>query len=295
MKKLLLLLLPAYCTAQSPQPAMVLCEQSQHRIIIVEPGTGRITWEWKADTAHAKWFTNPSDAKVVANGEYLITCASGGGVAIVRIKDKRTMFCAYAGGNTHSVELLPDGNIVSASSNGNYLTLFKVDTTHKINYQQQVPIPFGHNVVWDRQRNVLWSAGRHHLYRFRYNFDCAHPNLQLIDSVGIPGAEGHDLFPVFDRDSLWLTTTTVFSRVDAATMRIDTMSAKTVKHIKSVSSGPPGYPTIVSIPKEQWWTDEILDLQGNSIYREKGLKIYKARWILYNDFSYDGRPWRPCK
>ncbi|UYQ92702.1 DUF6528 family protein [Chitinophaga horti] len=294
MKKLLLLA-PLYCSAQAPQPTMILAEQSQHRIIIVEPYTGKTTWEWKPDSAHANWFKHPSDAKVVYNGKYVITCASGGGVAMIRIRDKRTMFYAYAGGNTHSVEILPDGNLVSASSTGNFMTVFKVDTTSKSTYQKQIPLPFGHNVVWDKQRKLLWSAGAHYLYRYKYNFDCERPDFQLIDSVSIPGKEGHDLFPVFDRDSLWLTSVTHFARVDAATRKMDTMHVKTVSNIKSVSSGPPGYPTIVIVPKESWWTDEVLDIQGKSVFRQAGLRIYKARWALFNDFSYDGNDWRQCK
>jgi hypothetical protein len=116
MKNSFIALLLLYLPATAQQPAIIMTEQAQHRIIIVEPYTNKTIWEWKADSAHAKWFTNPSDAKVVYNGQYVITCASGGGVAMVRIKDKRTMFCVYAGGNTHSVELFPDGNLVSAST-----------------------------------------------------------------------------------------------------------------------------------------------------------------------------------
>jgi len=42
----------------------------------------------------------------------------------------------------------------------------------------------------------------------------------------------------------------------------------------------------VAIPQEQWWTDEIRDVKGNTIFRQKGLKIYKARWLVTNSFSY---------
>jgi hypothetical protein len=39
---------------------------------------------------------------------------------------------------------------------------------------------------------------------------------------------------------------------------------------------------VISTPKEQWWTDEIIDLNGNVIFGKPGLKIYKARWAVYN-------------
>ena len=51
-----------------------------------------------------------------------------GGIALVRFEDKKVVFYAYARrANTHSVEILPDGNLVSASSSGAYLRLFCTD------------------------------------------------------------------------------------------------------------------------------------------------------------------------
>jgi len=40
------------------------------------------------------------------------------------------------------------------------------------------------------------------------------------------------------------------------------------------------------LPKVKWWTDEVLNNKGNSIFKEKGLKMYKVRWLLPNYFSY---------
>jgi hypothetical protein len=59
----------------------------------------------------------------------MLITASGGGVALVRMADNKVVFQAYAGCNPHSAEILPGGNMVSASSTENYLTVFHVDTT----------------------------------------------------------------------------------------------------------------------------------------------------------------------
>ena len=192
---------------------LIITDQSENRILIGDVETGKITWEWLANQSDilpqdVKWFNAPSDAKAVYDDKYILLNASGGGVALVRIADKKVLFYAYAGGNTHSAELLPDGNIVTASSTGSYLMVFHTDTLHFPGnvYTKKIPLPFAHNVVWDKKRNLLWSAGKNKLYSFKYNFNCEHPDLRVVDSTLLPDTDAHDLFPMFDKDSLWLTT-----------------------------------------------------------------------------------------
>jgi len=285
-----------------PRQRIILAEQAEQRIAIVDVAEGRIVWEWKpslsnVDSAHWKWFSNPSDVKSVYGGRYILMNASGGGVALIRIADKKTVFYAYAGGNPHSAEIFPDGNIVVASSTGNYLTVFRVDTSGAAStaYSNRIYIDFGHNVVWDRKRQLLWSADRHQLKTFRYNYDRTHPGLSPMDSMPLPGNQSHDLFPTLSGDTLWLTNTTHVYKLTLATRQLS-QAATPQKDVKSISSAP-GYPTILSIPQEQWWTDAITDVKGNTVFRQKGLKIYKARWLVTNTFSYppgdDTQPIRP--
>lgn len=269
---------------------IVLSEQSDSRIAIADVDSKTIIWDWKPANGvkadHVKWFNNMSDAKPVYNGKYILATASGGGVALVRIADKKTMFYAYAGGNTHSAEMLPDGNIVSSSSTGNFMTLFKVDTVNfpENVFSRNLPIEFGHNVVWDRQNQRLWTAAMAKMKVFTYNFTCSDPDLTLVETINLPGTEAHDLFPVYDENALWLTNTTNVYKFDVATKSVK--QADVIQpNIKSVSSAP-GLPVIVIKPKEQWWTDEVIDASGNTVFYQKGLKIYKARWLVDNRFSY---------
>jgi len=285
---LYIVLTPAVARAQQ---RILLTGQAENRVVIADVATQRIVWEWKpsastVDTACWRWFTNPSDAKPVYDGEYILTVASGGGVALIRVADHRTVFYGYAGGNPHSAELFPDGNIVVASSNGNYLTLFRADTSWHgpTGYSSRLYIEFGHNVVWDRKRRLLWSADKHRLKTFRYNFNRQDPALQPVDSMMLPGSEYHDLFPTLDGDTLWITNTTHVYKLDLSSRRL--IQAETPqKNVKSISSAP-GYPTLISVPQESWWTDEIRDIHGNVLFRQQGLKIYKARWLVVNTFSY---------
>jgi Family of unknown function (DUF6528) len=271
---------------------MVVAEQSQNRVVIADVNSGAVIWEWKPENSnvkpeHVKWFSNPSDAKAVYNNQYILTNASGGGVALIRIADKKTVFYAYAGGNTHSAELLPDGNIVSASSTGNYLMLFRTDTLQFPDgvYTKKVAIDFGHNVVWDAGQQRLWSAAMATIRSFRYNFNCAAPDLIPDTIINIPGKEAHDLFPVYGENSLWLTNTTNVYTFNVISKQL-TQAAVLQANIKSVSSGGSGFPVLLVRPKESWWTDDVLDAKGNSIFSRKGWKIYKARWVIPNTFSY---------
>ena len=268
---------------------LILADQSQNRVIIADVSTNTIAWEWKPST-NTSWFVNMSDARPVCGNQYILATASAGGVALVRIADKKTVFTAYAGnGNTHSAELLPDGNIVAACSTGGYLILFHTDTTTQpySGYTKKVTLDDAHNVVWDKQRQLLWSASGNKLYAYHYNFNCTQPDLSLADSITLPATGCHDLFADYGKDSLLLSTSSKVWTVGLKARTVTQIS--NYARIKSVSSGPSPYVTALmqSIDTDQlWWNDTIIDLNGNTIYHLAGLKAYKARWLLDNPFSY---------
>lgn len=269
-----------------------MAEQQKHRVAIADVIKKTIIWEWEpaksnVKAEHLKWFLSISEAKPVYNMQYILVTASGGGVALVRIADKKTVFYAYAGGNTHSAEILPDGNIVSASSTGQYLTVFKVDTLVSADevYSKKIPIEFGHNVVWDNRNHVLWSAAMNKLKAFKYNFNCNDPDIELVETINLLGTEAHDLFPVYHKNELWLTDTSAIYTFNPANKKIVKTSFSR-HNIKSISSGPSGFPIILSEPKEKWWTDAVIDSKGNLVFEQEGLRIYKVRWFVPNTFSY---------
>ncbi len=275
---------------------LVLTDQARPAIVIVDAGRkGKEIWSWNAGHSNVaedkvKWFSHPDDAKPVYNKRYLLINASGGGVALVRIADGKAVFYAYAGKNPHSSELLPDGNIVTASSTDNRLVVFHADTTsgYFSGYRTIIPLPFAHNVVWDKKRQVLWSAGDNHLYQLQYNFNRQKPDLIKKDSFQLPGNDAHDLFPVYGKDSLWLTNTSGVYTIDMETKRVRPADFAFTKNIKSVSSGPPagGWPILIMKPETKWWSHQVLSGKGETVFAGTGMRIYKARWFLENKFSY---------
>lgn len=282
---------------------ILITDQNLNRLLIVDANKRQTTWEWLPardgiDSANVEWFHAISEVKPVFNSQYILTVASGGGMALIRITDKKVLFYAYAGGNTHSAAMLPDGNIVTASSTGNYLMVFHTDTLSFPNnvYSKKIYLPFAHNTVWDRKRQVLWSAGKNKIYKYSYNFICQYPDLILLDSIKIDGDDAHDLYPDYGKDSLWVTTPEHVFKFSPADNKIVAVNDVNTVNIKSVSSGPEGYKTIMMKPKEKWWTDEVNDADGSIIYQQDSLKIYKARWLLNNDFSErENEEFTPCR
>jgi hypothetical protein len=117
----------------------------------------------------------------------------------------------------------------------------------------------------------------------------------LVESISLPGTDAHDLFPVYNENSLWLSNTTNVYQFDVATKKL-TQADVIQANIKSVSSGPEGFPILLLRPKVSWWTDEVIDSKGNTVFYQPGLKIYKARWLLENRFSYPPADvFRQCK
>ncbi|MEG1980203.1 MAG: DUF6528 family protein, partial [Victivallaceae bacterium] len=223
-----------------------------------------------------------SEVKPVKNMTELLITASGGAVALVRIADGAVRFCEFAGGNTHSAELLPDGNIVTASSSGNYLRLFRVSEASHSDYE----MPDAHGVVWDKKRGCLWSSGEYGIVRWEYD------GRQLIhgeDFLVKPGTPfyGHDLFPVLGEDLLYLSGRALMF-FDPGKGSFEEIYSG-APYIKSISKSADGQ-VLVTTPKEHWWSDSVCRLDGEcvNIFRTKtNMRFYKARWMMPNCFSYD--------
>jgi hypothetical protein len=278
---------------------MVICDQKNSRIVMVDINNGNaITWEWKATGSYAKiragaqgWFSNLSDVKPVYSGKYILATASGGGVALINISTKKAIWYDYAGGNPHSAELLPNGNVVTASSTGGYLMIFTVDSYINDESAQSGKISFAdvHNVVWDQKNKLLWAAGKNILRAYSYNNSCRTPGLTLKKTYTMPQGNAHDLFAKYGSTTeLWLSNSGYVYSFDVS--KGEFTQVKKISAVKAVSSGPAGYATILTVANgkggESWRTDMITDLEGKTVFKHTSFGMYKARWRVLNGFSY---------
>ncbi len=283
----------------------VLAEQARHYIAIVDTDTGDLVWTWDVTRSglpeeHRSWFNCPTEVKPVYGGD-IILVVSNGGIALVRISDHKVVWYAASGGGfPHSAELLPDGNVAVACSSsgtpaGDKLKIYTVDYNNfpELEPAASYPLKSGHNVVWDRKNRLLWATAYTTLNSYVYSTEGGRPSFILKDCIPLPeGAEDpHDMFPVHGQRKLWLTTSDnlfIFDPVRRSFEKTDVVDG--LEFLKSVSSGPEGWPVMVLRPTVSWWSDTLRDIEGNVIYDGPDyFKVYKARWMLDNTFSYPRR------
>lgn len=303
---------------------IVVAEQAEKRVVILDAGADwsrpeAVLWQWESRKApdlsekQRRWFDNISECKIYGGGDKVLTAASGGGVALIDIATKKLEFLGYAGGNTHSAEVLPDGNIVAASSDGNKLTLFTRDEK-KLEPLAKTAIPLkdAHGCVWDKKRQILWAVHYFGIVAYKYNGRKDSPALQELGRHPLPPVEGeplspmvkfwaekhpggplpiggHDLYPLADEDALLMTCWGGAWCFDPETHKFSRLSD--VRNIKSLSRHPAdGDPRfagkfVYQVPTEKWWTDTVSEIGGTPRVFP-GAKIYKVRWCSRNRFSY---------
>jgi hypothetical protein len=133
----------------------------------------------------------------------LLVTAAPGGVAILRAIDAKVLLVAMAPKNAQSAELLPDGTLVSVSSNGgDTLRIYSTETGHTADYA----LAGATGVAWDKEGKLLWALGASALHRYAYNGKSGAPALKLISAVTLPTGIGRELYPRAWRDELFVTT-----------------------------------------------------------------------------------------
>src|SRR5690606_25278780 len=287
---------------------IVISEQAESQAVIIDSLSGGVMWQWKAydelSPGQAAWFRDIDEAKAVYNREYVLVTASSGGAALIRISDKKLMFYTNAKGSPHSAEVLPDGNIVVACSttgtpDGDALKLYRGDSDNPYVEQEikRYNLTFGHNVVWDREREVLWATDDQNLYTYMY--DNSNPdNPELIRNEAfypLPDVSPHDLFPVYGKDQLYLTTASPIYIFDIASQTFE-QHPYSKGNIKSISDGPAGFGTLIIEPTTSHWSNRVTNDRGSSVYFNNNYRMYKARWFIDNPFSYPSdHPYRQSR
>ena len=137
---------------------------------------------------------------------------------------KRLWYTKTPGSNPHSIEMLPSGNIVVASSSDGILRFFRtsalVDKNRDVaKTYSDYKLEDAHGVLWDPEYELLWALGSHELRAYKVKGEGSREKLEKVDQMSVKLPEGkyfgHDLSPDYtDTRYLYIT-------VGACVMRFD--------------------------------------------------------------------------
>ena len=208
-------------------------DQASHKIMIFDPNdsnwndAGSVVWEWAPTSANgfsgltSAWGL-PNEVRIRDNcifgGQWMIVTDSYGLAAIVPYPAGNSKkWGLNVGGNPHSAELLPNGNIAIAASSGNWLRVYTSSQGPSSSTYAQYSLEGAHAALWDPERELLWSVGDYHLVALKIRGTNAAPTIQEYLKVELPPEykdgvlrdkpSGHDLQPVYgNTDRLWVST-----------------------------------------------------------------------------------------
>jgi hypothetical protein len=250
-----------------------------------------VRWIWRAADSpeipadQRELFITTDDCKPVLDGTHVLITSSSGGVALVRKIDKSAVFLDRAT-NAHSAEILPDGVVAIASSNGGDQVIV-CSRNSEGRVRRGYPLKGAHGTVWDRQRKVLWALGNTLIQKYRYNFKPADPKLTLLREIEIPRG-GHDLFPRYSSGALFVTTHDKLLEFDPATEKWAVLEnfVPNSLNVKSITDNQKTGQIAYMRATESWWSDTFRFLKPATSRTIPGARFYKGRWNQPNSFSY---------
>ncbi|HJD23342.1 MAG TPA: metallophosphoesterase [Firmicutes bacterium] len=265
-----------------------------------------VVWQWRPTAEMGftgiETYTNASDAKLrysdFYGGYVVITTSSGGFVGIVDYETQEKLYSRDTRNenNSHSVELLPDGNLAVAASTGNSVTIYAASQGDGSGYYARYTLEDAHGLAWDPDLQVLWALGGKELVAYGLGGTTEEPALVLREDLvfDLPTAGGHDLYPVYgDTDRLWVTTVTDVYQFDTRTGEFltgyDSYGAISSPNIKSVGNQPYSGTIVRAIPNGTMaeWNTNTVDL-----FAPDGQGGYLADTRVHNhDAYYKVRAW----
>jgi len=282
--------------AAEPTEVLIVCAGGNEVFILdavaAQQGTIKKLWSWSASVEHGlteqqlKHFRNLDECKPLDGGKLLLVCASNSGCALLERATGKVLWSA-AVTNAHSVERLPGGRIIAASSlSGDRLVLFDPTSATPTKPLWTTPLKSAHGLVWDEPRGVLWALGYDELRRYTLvDWTSATPSLELQKTIPLPDEDGHDLRPVpptkemlakkQPANDLLVTTHNNVWLFDRETEKFRKHPVLgDVAKVKAVDIHPTTGRVVYST-----WAQKFLLADPNTEVPVKGNTIYKVRWV----------------
>jgi hypothetical protein len=281
-------ILTIFLVSAAEGESVLLCGDDTVFELTLSEGKVEKGWSWKANEcgqlpeSSRSTFKTTDDCKPVDGGSRILISSSSGGCAVVERPSGNVVWYARVP-NAHSLELLPHGRIVVASSvnaNGNRLVLFDLARSDQPIWD--TPLVWAHGVVWDEGRKVLWALGFRELQCYELkDWESQKPSLILKTAYPLPDENGHDLQPIPRSDDLVVTTgqhVYLFDR-EKHEFRPHPQLGDRAK-VKSVNVHPlTGRTIFIQASDQAWWSDTASLLAPAGKIERPGERLYKARWL----------------
>ncbi len=287
---------------------VAVTDQAAHRIVVYDPNDAdwtaesAVQWSWTPNTLadferlRSAWGL-PSDAKLrridAWKGLWVVVTDSRGMAAIVPYPAGDSMkWGLNVGGNPHSAELLPNGNIAVAASTGGWVRVYASSQGSSSSNYAEYKFPGAHGVQWDPKLNLLWTVGDDYLVALKVGGTDALPVLEEVRKIDLPTKHGHDLQPVIgDNDRLWISTGSKVYQFVKSTNEFNSVypGSESISRpgVKSIGNLPEGQ-VVLTVPDKtkgiakgctrNTWCTETVDFMMTAMSRTiPGAELYKAR------------------
>ncbi len=201
-------------------PDQVLaCDQNGGRIVVYDMSL--VGQDGNLDKAEIWEYPTGSLASIkyregTVFGDVVLFVSNQGGPTVLTYPGKEVVWeggIGSAGINPHSIEILPSGNVVTASTTDGLLRIFNTKNVVKNGASlvfSSYSLPGVHGVLWDPTYQFLWALGDYDLVAYQVvDGGDGTQTLKKINGLGgkLPTNWGHDLSADFsDPRYLWCTT-----------------------------------------------------------------------------------------
>lgn len=148
-------------------------------------------------------------------GDVVLIACSGGYAGVISFPQGEELWHVdLCGNNPHSIEILPDGAVATASSNGNEVRLYAPQSTE----YTSVTVPDAHAVLWDDDNECLWALeGFGVLHAYGVVVKDGKYSLVEIKKYNTKGGAHECTQDFSDRDYLFLCVTEGIVRINKET------------------------------------------------------------------------------
>jgi len=176
------------------------------------------------------------------HGDVILLTSSGGRAWMVSYPGKKILWSVSGIGNAHSIEMLPNGDIVVAAS-GNSTIDYKDGGLHyfpagSTEESAFFSLPFAHAAVWDPDNECLWSVGFPGVVAVRTFPSDGKVQLVQDEDLGCKKKDftGHDMVPMFGQDGKFLVSDDSCVYVfDSKTGSMGMEFRRTAKSVKGIT------------------------------------------------------------